>query len=229
MAQDAPAAPSSSSPDAAPLGRDAPAAPDGPALADSASALDTAAPANPAGAPDAAPAADGRPPAGERLWFDRELTFTGSRFVIPSPLDSWTKPIDYVNGRIELRAIVRRNPRSTPVWLELIFWQGSIGDRRHDCLRCIPPSSLSKPGTATCSATRADESTGWGVGCFYDRMDFTTRIGAIQLDAKYTMDGTNRERRTLTGADVPFVVRYTAVLVPAGQKFSGWQNYLAAP
>jgi hypothetical protein len=165
------------------------------------------------------PAAPSAP--GELVWFDHELVFAGPRPIERNPVTNWHSPVDYFNGEIHMRAVVKQKPTRHPVWLELVFWKDKIGGK-HDCLSCIPASTVAGPGTYTCSASPS-KPAGWGVGCTYPQ-DFTSPFAAIQHSAKLA-DGDRRVRDELDGPDGPMVVHYTAVLVPAGRTFSGWQHY----
>jgi hypothetical protein len=75
---------------------------------------------------------------GERLWFDREVSFTGDRMSEANPVLDWTSPVDYVNGSLELRFVVSEKTTEAPVWIELVMWKSHMGGE-HSILSCLPP------------------------------------------------------------------------------------------
>jgi hypothetical protein len=192
-------------------------------------AADAATDGAPAGASGDAPAGDlarrersdaaAPPPAGrgrEVLWFDHDVTFDGGRPGEKNPLPSWRTPVDYLGGRIELRAVVKQKPDATPIWHELIFWQGAPGTP-HVLVHCFDADELARPGLTTCSDEPPQKA---------DKVDLARAYaGTIQHSAKVASPNGGRGTTELSGNRAPMVVRMTAVLVPAGQRFSGWTNY----
>ncbi len=167
------------------------------------------------------------PPPGERLWADGEWLFTGARFAVTNAPDDWQAPVDYYDGSIQVRVVVRDNPQHQPVWFELVIWKTVMeSSAPHACLSCTQGKDLANPGTYTCSVS---PKGGAGWSCHgAEALDWTAPFGSVQASAKLSNDS---NARVTPPSDLPgsyaFKVHYTAVLVEAGKTFSGWASYPA--
>ncbi len=165
------------------------------------------------------------PPPGERLWAEGEWLFTGQRFPVTNAPDDWKAPVDYYDGSIQVRIVVRDNPQHQPVWFELVIWKTVMeSSAPHACLSCTQGNDLANLGTYTCNVSPKG-GAGWTCSGA-EALDWTAPFGSVQASAK--LSNTSNARVT-PPSDLPasyaFKIHYTAVLVEAGKAFSGWTNY----
>lgn len=163
----------------------------------------------------------GPPPAShgnEFVWVNDDFTWDknyAGRDVAKSPPPNWYSPIDYYNGKIEVRLQVTSKPDMTPVWLELCYWQDYLGSPNHTCMHCINQSTLTKPGVYTC------ETKAGGGGA----VDYHKPFVAMQHRVKDGTNGRGTDLANENGKGLPISAHYTVVLVPSGAQFSGWASY----
>ncbi len=124
--------------------------------------------------------------------------------------DNWLSPVDYLNGELQFRLQVTEKADDTPVWLEICMWQEKLGGP-HTCLNCLQPPFRS-PGEYTCRMPMRRKK----------ELDFTRPFVATQIRIK---DGSQGRGLDLVrvGKGLPIKAHYQVVLVPAGQRFSGWR------
>jgi hypothetical protein len=168
-------------------------------------------PARDAGIPNAPLMGVGK----EFLWIDQDITWNsagaGLRVARQPPAD-WTTPVNYAGGTVQFRIDVKSKPTDTSLWLELCMWNNQIGSPEHNCYHCM---NISKVGLSTCS-TRAN------IGGF----DLKKPLVALQHRLKLG-PGRGADIIGTNNPALPITARYTIVLVPAGERFSGWDKYPA--
>jgi hypothetical protein len=150
------------------------------------------------------------------IWFDDDVNFTqqnAGQSPDKMPPNNWKAPIDYYDGEVEVRLDVKSKEDTTPVWLELCMWTGSLGASTHTCFHCL--DLFTTPGLYTCSLTPNSQA---GLA------DFTMPFAAMQHRSK---DGTNGRGTDLQNEmkGLPIDTHYTIILVPKGDTFSGWDAY----
>jgi len=144
--------------------------------------------------------------------------------VTGAPSD-WHSPVNYFDGSIQVRIVVRENPQHQPVWFELVIWKTVMeSSAPHACLSCTKGTDLANPGTYSCSVS---PKGGAGWSCHgAEALDWTVPFGSVQASAKLSNDG---NARVTPPSDLPgdygFKVHYSAVLVESGRTFSGWDHY----
>lgn len=153
----------------------------------------------------------------EYVWIDQDFRWdaTTSTNVADTGPTNWydDEGRDYYHGKIEFRVTVTSKADATPIWHELCHWQKELGDPAHVCLHCLP--LYSAPGEYTCETTAAQQG---------GPVDYHQPFVAVQNRVKDGRTGRGKDLATL-GLGLPIDYHYTVVLVPAGQPFSGWEEY----
>lgn len=134
---------------------------------------------------------------------------------------NWVSPVNYAGGTLHLRARIFSIPQQQPkMKLGFCFWQKD----RENCKGNDVPGV---PGTvATWSFALKDMWKKGGVAVDWSaprtKMGFSVRDGENDPVSNKTSAnwGGNDPK-----AWYPMNLRFQAVLVPAGESFSGWQNY----
>jgi hypothetical protein len=134
---------------------------------------------------------------------------------------NWTQPTNYADGRLYFRARIYSIPQNQPgMKLGFCFWQGE----RENC------KGSDVAGVAGTVAT-------WDVGLHQMWKKNSKEVDWSQPRKKMgfaVRDGQNDPVSDKTSADwggnnpahwYPMNLRFQVVLVPAGESFSGWQNY----
>jgi hypothetical protein len=140
----------------------------------------------------------------------------------------WTTPIDYARGTLYYRVIIRSQPSAQTMKLQFCMWQNGEGGEKKELEVCGPLKTVE--GTAGFVAT-------WQVKMEEQWMKNDTPLDYTRERITYGVAIKNRSGLAVSSYSgwnwngenpalwYPLDMRFTVVLVSAGESFSGWQNY----
>ncbi len=151
------------------------------------------------------------------------------------PTDDWVTPVDYEHGTVYLRFEVVSQPSSRPFRVQLGIWQ-DYGLQPHH-RECIGPGNNVAGGAGTqfvdtVGSTFADwwNHPSAPGPCDFTRPEDFYRIGIVLWDQANSCipmghDWSSSGCPELQAEFFPMTARVTAVVVSAGETFSGWTAY----
>ena len=144
---------------------------------------------------------------------------------------NWTAPVNYAEGTLYFRAIIRSQPVAQSMKLQLCFWQP------------VTPDASYKFGLENCAQVKAIQGTSgataeWNVpvqelwklnGNLIDwtRARYRTAVAIKNSAGEPVSNYSGWEWNGENPAQwYPLDMHYTAVVVPVGGQFCGWDYYL---
>ena len=163
----------------------------------------------------------------ELLLFDGPYTHTKrtSGFSYPkiqNQPDDWTFPVNYADGTVQSRYIVKSVSSDTTISYQWCLFQGGSN---HTCLTC---AKFNSPGTYFAEKVVKKLWANFTV-------DWSRNFGRFMLVVKDATgapvsNGSGFGGKWIGSPDFdlyfPFEVHTTVVVIPAGSTFSGWENYV---
>ena len=146
----------------------------------------------------------------------------------------WTKPINYAHGTVHLRAQIKKQPEVQDMRLQLCFWQSRPGGNNYSNENCAQLKSVKgNPGNVV-TWDQPIQNMWKKDGVIIDWIRERFRVGAV-IKNKDGVPVSNFVDFNWAGEDpdkwYPLDMRFSAVVVPQGGNFCGWDYYLkgAAP
>ena len=168
------------------------------------------------------------PPSGrEMLIYDwnKPITLTEGGFAMDKTsqylTQNWVSPVNYADGRLYFRARIYSIPKNQPdMKLGFCFWQGERENCKGNDVAGVPGTVATWDIGLHQLWKKGGNEVDWSAP--RKKMGFAVRDG--QNDP--VSNKTSTDWGGNNPADwYPMDLRFQVVLVPAGESFSGWQNY----
>ena len=142
----------------------------------------------------------------------------------PNANDDWTSPVNYAEGTFQMRAEVRSQPVSQLMKMQFCVWQNSF-----TLENCAPIRQVQgDPGTVVIwSSSVAGMWKKNGLPIDWVNLRQVDGIAIKDVNGVPISDFNGWNWAGLDPNDVyPLDMRFTVVVVPKGQTFSGWENFI---
>ena len=170
---------------------------------------------------------DSNPPGGQMLIYDwnKDITEAEGGFAMDKTsiylAQNWVSPINYADGRLYFRAEIRSIPKNQPdMKIGFCFWQGTRENCKGNNVAGVPGTVETWDFALHDMWKKGGDEVDWSQP--RKKMGFSIRDGQN--------DPVSNKTSTNWGGNDPkewyaMNLRVQVVLVPAGESFSGWQNY----
>lgn len=155
-----------------------------------------------------------------------------SLFELPETIPSdWVSPVNYKDGDVYFRVSILTKPDNRTIYYQMGFqWEGGCnGHPFKEKFPDIQPLMINGPGVYSCSQSIP---TFWEPDCQQsDPIDWTRRIDRLLVviwdENFHQIDNRWGYGDNIVNIDgyYPMDVHFQAVVVAAGEEFSGWENY----